>query len=107
MAGRSRISRSMTIPSETSWFPPPAFLSSRAPNPSRRNRTVPDIASVMREHSAFEAPGPAAGLPLVTTVTPCYNQSKYIVETLDSIRNQHYPNVQMLIFDDCSSDDSV
>jgi len=45
--------------------------------------------------------------PLVTFVSPCYNHSKYIIESLDSIRNQTYPNIEHIIIDDCSKDDSV
>jgi glycosyltransferase involved in cell wall biosynthesis len=45
--------------------------------------------------------------PLVTFLSPCYNHSKYIIESLDSIRNQTYPNIQHIIIDDCSTDDSA
>ncbi len=45
--------------------------------------------------------------PLVTIVTPCYNHEKYIFESLDSVRNQTYSNIQHIIIDDCSKDNSV
>lgn len=45
--------------------------------------------------------------PLVTIGIPCYNASKYIRETLDSIANQCYPNIELVIVDDCSIDNSV
>lgn len=45
--------------------------------------------------------------PLVSIVAICYNHAKYLVETLDSIRYQTYPNIQLIIMDDCSSDNSV
>lgn len=45
--------------------------------------------------------------PLVTVVTPCYNASKYLSETIDSVIAQSYKNWEMLIVDDCSSDKSV
>lgn len=45
--------------------------------------------------------------PLVTFVSPCYNHSKYIIESLESIRKQTYPNIYHIIVDDFSTDDSV
>jgi len=45
--------------------------------------------------------------PLVTIVALCYNQAKYAEETLDSILAQTYPNIQLIIMDDASSDNSV
>jgi len=46
-------------------------------------------------------------LPLVTVGVGSYNNGKYIIETLESIRNQSYPNIYIIIVDDCSSDSSV
>jgi glycosyltransferase involved in cell wall biosynthesis len=46
-------------------------------------------------------------LPMVTMVGLCYNQSRYIIESLESIRQQTYPNMQVILVDDCSKDDSV
>ncbi len=45
--------------------------------------------------------------PLVTFLSPCYNHSKYIIQSLESIKNQTYPNIQHIIIDDCSTDDSA
>ncbi len=44
---------------------------------------------------------------LVSIITPCYNGSKYIAQTIDSVRAQTYPHWQMLIVDDGSKDNSV
>lgn len=46
-------------------------------------------------------------LPLITVISPCYNHAKYVIESLESIRNQTYQNIEHIIIDDCSSDDSV
>jgi len=46
-------------------------------------------------------------LPLVSVVALCYNHEKYAVETLDSIIRQSYANIQLIIIDDCSTDNSV
>lgn len=45
--------------------------------------------------------------PLVTFISPCYNHSKYIIESLESIKKQTYPNIHHIIVDDFSTDDSV
>jgi glycosyltransferase involved in cell wall biosynthesis len=45
--------------------------------------------------------------PLVTAFVGCYNQSRFVEQCLDSVRHQTYPNIQVIIFDDCSKDNSV
>ncbi len=44
--------------------------------------------------------------PLVTIIAVCYNQEKWVTETLNSINNQNYKNIQLIIADDGSSDNS-
>lgn len=45
--------------------------------------------------------------PLVSVITPAYNAEKFIAETIQSVQAQTYPNWEMLIVDDCSTDDTV
>ncbi len=45
-------------------------------------------------------------LPLVSFVVTSYNYEKYILKTLESIKNQSYTNFEILVVDDCSSDNS-
>lgn len=45
--------------------------------------------------------------PLVTAIAACYNHERYVVECLEGIRVQTYPNIQLIITDDCSQDHSV
>lgn len=45
--------------------------------------------------------------PLVSIVVATYNSSKYIIETLESIKEQTYKNIEVIISDDCSQDDTV
>lgn len=44
---------------------------------------------------------------MVSIITPNYNSEKYISEMILSVINQTYQNWELLITDDCSSDDSV
>lgn len=43
----------------------------------------------------------------VSIITPCYNSRKYISCTIESVISQTYQDWEMLIIDDCSSDDSA
>jgi glycosyltransferase involved in cell wall biosynthesis len=45
--------------------------------------------------------------PLISIITPCYNASKYIAATIESVQNQTYKHWELLIVDDFSTDNSV
>lgn len=44
---------------------------------------------------------------LVSIITPSYNSAEYIADTIEAICKQTYTNWELLITDDCSTDNSV
>ena len=42
--------------------------------------------------------------PLVTIVTPTYNQGQFIEETIRSVLGQSYPNIEYIVLDAMSTD---
>ena len=45
--------------------------------------------------------------PLVSVILPNYNHAKYLDERIQSILNQTYCNFELIILDDCSSDNGA
>lgn len=43
---------------------------------------------------------------LVSIIMPSYNTAKFISETIESVLAQTYPNWELIIVDDCSTDDT-
>jgi glycosyltransferase involved in cell wall biosynthesis len=48
-----------------------------------------------------------SGSPLVSICIPIYNGEKYIEETLNCVVNQTYSNLEIVISDNCSTDNSI
>lgn len=46
-------------------------------------------------------------LPMVSIVTPSFNQAAFIRETIESVLSQSYPNIEHIVIDGSSSDGTV
>jgi glycosyltransferase involved in cell wall biosynthesis len=46
-------------------------------------------------------------LPRISVITPSFNQGRYLAQTLDSVLSQGYPNLEYIVIDGGSSDDSI
>lgn len=44
---------------------------------------------------------------LVSVICLCFNHEKFVTETLQSVLNQTYNNIELIILDDCSQDNSI
>ncbi|WP_224983685.1 glycosyltransferase [Geomonas agri] len=56
------------------------------------------------EAHAFAGASPA---PLFSVMVPCYNQASFLVQALDSLIAQSYPNWEAVVVNDGSSDDTA
>ncbi|MGE5498035.1 MAG: glycosyltransferase, partial [Syntrophothermus sp.] len=76
----------------------PAFLAAY-------NKTAGEAESV----SKIKEPGvsPKMKYPKITVVTPSFNQGEFLEECIQSILGQNYPNLEYIIMDGGSSDNSV
>lgn len=43
---------------------------------------------------------------LVSVLVPCYNHEKFLMDCIDGLINQTYRNIELIVYDDCSTDQS-
>jgi glycosyltransferase involved in cell wall biosynthesis len=49
----------------------------------------------------------STSIPLVSVAVITYNSSEYVLETLESIKEQTYQNIELIVSDDASTDNTV
>lgn len=52
-------------------------------------------------------PMPKTKNPLISVIIPVYNAQQYLAETVNCILNQTYKNIEVIIVNDCSTDNSL
>jgi glycosyltransferase involved in cell wall biosynthesis len=50
---------------------------------------------------------PKSNQPLISVILITYNSSEFVLETLESIKAQTYCNIELIVSDDCSKDNTV
>jgi len=66
-----------------------------------KGNTVPSQAQ--EKHSPEQ---PEHSVPVVSVVIPTYNSARYLGETLESVLNQDYPRLEVIVVDDGSTDNT-
>ncbi|MBC7919877.1 MAG: glycosyltransferase family 2 protein, partial [Ferruginibacter sp.] len=46
-------------------------------------------------------------MPKVSVIVPNYNHAKYLAQRIESVLNQTYSDFELILMDDCSTDDSL
>lgn len=66
-----------------------------------------DIHQMHRQTFKDKEKSPPCGLPLVSVIIVNYNYGKFLKQAVDSVFEQTYPNIECIIVDNASTDESV
>src|SRR5690554_687022 len=73
-----------------------------------QSNTSPNQQCRRPQHLLVSNPQPVDSMKgLVSIITPTYNSAKYIRETIASVQNQSHANWEMILIDDCSTENTV
>ncbi|MFN8379772.1 MAG: glycosyltransferase family 2 protein [Anaerolineae bacterium] len=61
----------------------------------------------MSTAAAMSDGAPGSALPRISVVVPSYNQAAYLPAAIDSLLDQHYPDLEILVMDGGSTDGSA
>src|SRR5262249_28067826 len=46
-------------------------------------------------------------MPIISVIIPCYNSARFLSETIESVIAESYPNLEIIVVDDGSTDSSA
>lgn len=66
----------------------------------------PDVSLYLAQEFAIDENLCQNG-PLVSVILPCYNHEQFVAEAIESVLNQSYQNIELLVMDDASTDNTA